>query len=223
MSDNDRSERLDAAAELIFVLRSCGCTQQFIAANLGISHAKLSRWNRTVEDSSRKSGVPSKEQLVKLVALVQHQLSANLSDAFDCLHALEFRPAGEHLWYALGFYQDELSNKFAEVKEHRDKLDETTRKLTAAVGIREARRMLRPEAVTRSFSEAEDHSESMQEAHAKASAADAAEQEAKRVTRDAAANARRALDEWCKAHDAKIRERRIRKRRRQSSDDSGAG
>jgi transcriptional regulator with XRE-family HTH domain len=223
MSDHDRIERLDAAAELIFVLRSCGCTQQFIAAYLGIGHSKLSRWNRTVEDSSRKSGVPSTEQLRKLATLVQRQLSDNLTDAFECLHALEFRPAGEHLWYALEFYQDEVAKKFADAKEHRDKLDETARKLTAAVGNREARRMLRPEAVSRSFSEAEDHSESMQEAHAKASAADAAEQESKRVTREDAAADRRALAEWCKTHDEKIRERRIRKRHRQSRANSDEG
>lgn len=223
MSDHDRSARLNAAAELLFLLKSYGTTQRFVAAYLGISHAKLSRWNRAEEDSDRRSGAPSKEQLVKLVALVRYQFSASIQDAFESLEGLRFQPVGEHLWYALESFEDELTSRRAEAKARRDKLDAATSKIATAIGMREARELLKPEIVETCFPDAGDPSPSMQVAHARAAAAAARELEASQVTSEDAMKARLALDQWCKAHDAKIRERRHRKRRGQSSGDPGTG
>lgn len=223
MSDDDRSARLNAAAELLLLLKFSGSTQRFIAAYLGISHAKLSRWNRTQEDSDRRTGVPSKEQVVKLAALVKYQISAIIQSAMTCLDELEFQPAGEHLFYALESNREELESALNKVRERRAKLDAIAANLEAAIGTRKARGLLQPEAAAVYFPETDQPSASMQEAHAKAAAAAAAELEAKQVTREDAANARRALDEWCKMHDTKIRERRIRRRRSNSSDDSSEG
>lgn len=223
MSYDDRSGRLNAAAEMLLLLKISGCTQRFIAAYLGVSHARLSRWNCTEEDSDRRTGVPSNEQVVKLAALVQHQIEAIAQGLMMSVDALEFQPGGEYLFYALESSRDEFDRVLNLARERRARSDAIATKIESALGARKARQMLQPEAAAVYFPETDQPSASMQEAHAKAAAAAAAEVEAKRVTREDAAAAKRALDEWCKTHDTKIRERRIRRRRSKSSDDSETG
>lgn len=80
----EQEQRLRFASDILFALKTSGCSQRSISAYLHVSHATLSNWRCAKQDLSRKVGVPSDDQLARLVALWRCHLAEVLSHALVC-------------------------------------------------------------------------------------------------------------------------------------------
>lgn len=190
---DDREGRLQSAAELLLALRNCGMTQRFIAAYLRVSHSKLARWNRGHLDPKCKLGVPTDEQLRRLVALLQFQLADNFRTALMSYWECQFRPEGALLWFAIDSVLQEATADYRKAKKHRSDREKKTRKFARAVGSRDAKALLRP-GIPDSASEPQ--TKAWREAKKRTEAETLAELAALRVAPEDAERARRELEQW---------------------------
>lgn len=223
MLSHEEIDRLEDAAELLFALTSCHCSQRFISAFLQVSDSTLSCWNRSVEDSKRNVTVPSTEQLVKLAALLRHQLSENLNAVTESYESRKHRPVGQHIRFVLREFAKEAMAKS-------DAIEEAARKHEAhALWLEEVAlrgvsdKQLARELADRFTDESEASSEMLRAAHERAAATAASEMEASKVTEADVERARQVLEEWREKYRRTVLDRARNKRRRQKEEKPDGG
>lgn len=145
MHSYERESRLNSAFELLLALKRCGCPQRLVAAYLRVSHSTLSLWKRAKEDPARKYGVPTQEQLDRLVGLLRYQLHQNLGVAITCYDGCgKARREGVLLLHAFGSVLKEATQWHAHRQADHDDLVAKTNLFVAEIGREAARTMLRP-------------------------------------------------------------------------------
>ncbi len=145
MIQEERQQRLREVADLLTTLKACGCPQRLIGAFLRVSHASLSHWRRACEDPTRKVGVPSDEQLARLIALCQYQLGESLNRMHGfCDTAGPARRSSALMYYAIGAL---LKNhtRYHELRgQRREQFVAKTRQVIELLGVEDAKLMLNP-------------------------------------------------------------------------------
>jgi hypothetical protein len=199
MHQFERERRLHSASGLLFALRVCGCSQRLVAAYLKVSHSTLSHWKGASEDKTRKVGVPSEEQLAKLVGLLRYQLIEDLGHAFggydDCGGT---RREGALLLHALGSVLREATEYYELRKRRQEELVTRTREFIAAIGLDEAKRTLSPVWFSRWGDDPEPTEAEWKEAFAKSDVEAEEALAAFEVTEADMDRARNDLDVWVK-------------------------
>jgi hypothetical protein len=212
----EREQRLATASGLLHALKQSGCSQRFVAAYLRVSHGALSHWKAAREDKTRRVGVPTDEQLTRLVGLLRYQLKQNLDIALTCIEEdLGRRRERILLLQSLGPVLEQSEAARRGMLQRWAHLAEHAREFIEKVGWEDARTLLWPASIHQLGLGPPPNESDWEEAHAKANLEAANVQAAMNVTEEDVERTRRDLDEWVQAQRDRLRARMKEKPRHQ--------
>lgn len=218
MHSHERESRLNSAFELLLALKRCGCSQRFVASYLRVSHSTLSLWKRAKEDPTRKYGVPTQEQLDRLVGLLRYQLHQNLGIAITCYDDCgKARREGVLLLHAYGSVLKEAAQWHAQRQADHDELVAKTNKFVAEVGPETAKTMLWPASMVRLGDQPDPTEADWEDARAKRAAEADAALAAIEVTPQDMERAKQDLDAWIESQRQRLHEKTLRELRQKDA------